>query len=179
MTASASNLPLAVLDTSFWTNAYRAEVVANCFDLFQIVVPRAVESEILAPQAGAPAREYPYATLFRHLRGHMLDPPTNAPAPLGMFGAGEAAAITLAQALDASLLINERRAAAYAESLGIAIVTVPAVIVALRLGGIISDRAARRKLELIEDNTAQELMAEARRVLDRLAADDDPNTDVS
>jgi predicted nucleic acid-binding protein len=179
VTVSASDLPLAVLDTSFWTNGYRAEVIANCFDLFQIVVPREVEGEILAPQTGAPTREYPYATLFRHLRSRMLDPPDNAPSSLGRFGAGEAAAITLAQALDASLLINERRAAAYAESLGIAVVTVPAVIVALRLGGIISDRAARRKLELIEENTAQRLVVDARRVLDRLALADDGDTEGS
>jgi predicted nucleic acid-binding protein len=170
MTLGASGLSLSVLDTSFWTNAYRAEVVANCFDLFQIVVPRAVEIEIRAPQAGAPAREYPYATLFRHLRDKMLDPPANAPLPLSRFGAGEAAAITLAQALDASLLINEHRAAAYAESLGIAVVTVPAVVVTLRLRDVISDRAARRKIDLIENNTAHELVAEARRVLDRLAS---------
>lgn len=168
MTIGTSDLPLSVLDTSFWTNAHRAEVLANCFQLFRIVVPRAVESEILARQADAPAREYPYATLFRLLRGQMLDPPINSPAPLGRFGVGEAAAITLAQALDASLLINERRAAAYAASLGIAIVTVPAVIVTLRLAGTIGDRAARRKLELIEGNTAQELVADARRVLDQL-----------
>jgi predicted nucleic acid-binding protein len=143
-------------------------VVANCFDLFQIVVPRAVEQEILAPQIGAPSREYPYATLFRQLRLRMIDPPRDAPPPLTRFGAGEAAAITLAQALGASLLINERRAAAYADNLGIAVVTVPAVVVTLRLRNVISDRAARRKLELIEGNTAKELVDEARRVLDRL-----------
>jgi len=170
VTVGPSDLPLGVLDTWFWTNAYRAEVVANFFELFQIVVPRAVEGEILAPQTDAPAREYPYVTLFRILRGQMIDPPANAPLPLSRFGAGEAEAIPLAQSLDAVLLINERRAAVYAESLGIALVTVPAVVVSLRLRGIISDRAARRKLELIEDNTALALLDEARRVLDRLAS---------
>ena len=69
----------AVLDTSFWVAAYRAEVAANCLDLFEIIVPRAVEAELLAVQASAPGREYPYATLFRHLRQQMSDPPVEAP----------------------------------------------------------------------------------------------------
>ena len=73
MTVDSSARPLAVLDTSFWTLAYRAEVAANCLDLFQIVVPRAVESEIRAIQADAPRREYPYATLFRHLRDKPIE----------------------------------------------------------------------------------------------------------
>jgi hypothetical protein len=110
--------PLAVLDTSFWITGYRAEVVANCLDLFRIVVPRAVESEIRFLQVGAPSREYPYATLFRHLRDKIVDPPVDAPAPLNRFGAGEAAAITIAQHLRATLPINELRATVYAAGLG-------------------------------------------------------------
>jgi hypothetical protein len=45
---------LAVLDTSFWVAAYRAEVAANCLDLFEIVVPHAVEAEIRSVQVVAP-----------------------------------------------------------------------------------------------------------------------------
>ena len=179
MTVSTADLPLAVLDTSFWTNAYRAEVAANCLDLFRIVVPHAVEAEIRAVQASAPHREYPYATLFRHLRGQMLDPPIEAIRPIDRFGAGEAEAIALAQELGAFLLINERRAKVYAVSVGIVSVTVSDVFVALRLRGMISNRAARRKLDLIEHNTAQELVGEARRVLDRLAPDDDADINAS
>lgn len=170
MTVDSLGRTLAVLDTSFWTIAYRAEVAANCLDLFQIVVPRAVEAEIRAVQADAPRREYPYATLFRLLRDKMVDPPRDAPAPLSRFGAGEAAAIPLAQSLGAHLLINERPASAYAVSLGLIVVRVSDVVVALRLRDVISDRAARRKLDLIAQNTAHEPVAEARRVLDRLAS---------
>jgi predicted nucleic acid-binding protein len=158
-----------VLDTSFWTGGYRAEVVANCLDLFQIVVPRAVEAEIRSPEAGAPPqREYPYVTLFRHLRDKMLDPPDDAPPPLNRFGAGEAAAITLARHLGAPLLINEIRASTFAAGLGIMVFTVPALIVWLRRRDVISDRAARRKLELIVKNTAHDLIDEATLNLDRL-----------
>lgn len=95
--------PLSVLETSFWTSACRAEVAANCLDLFRIVAPHAVETEIRGVQAGTPNREYPYTTLFRHLRGQMLDPPADAPDPLDRFGAGEAEAITVARHLGAVL----------------------------------------------------------------------------
>ena len=158
----------AVLETSFWIAAYRAEVVANSLDLFEIVVPRAVEDEILAAPAGAPRREYPYATLFRHLRAQMTDPPSSPPEPLAIFGAGEAEAIPLARQLAIALLVNERRAATYAANLGIPTVTVPAVIVALHAQEIISDRAARTKLALIRPITAPSIIEEASRALDAL-----------
>lgn len=58
MTAAAARV-LAVLDTSFWVLGYRAEIAANCLDLFDIVVPNAVAQEILAGQSGAIGREYP------------------------------------------------------------------------------------------------------------------------
>jgi predicted nucleic acid-binding protein len=165
--------PLAVLDTSFWIAAYRAEVAANCLDLFEIVVPQAVEAEIFAIQVDAPRREYPYATLFRHLRGQMLDHPPDADQPLDRFGRGEAEAISVARHLDALLLINERPGGDYAAGLGILVVTVPTVIVALRSRDIISDRAARRKLELIGSITAREYLVEATVLLDRLATLDE------
>ena len=175
MTGGVLVLPMAVLDTSFWTIAYRAEVAANCLDLFRIVVPRAVESEIRSVQVDAPRREYPYVTLFRHLRSQMLDPPADAPPPLSRFGPGEAEAIAIARHLGAFLLINERPAAVYARSLGLFPVTVSDVVVALRTRGVISDRAARRKLDAIEGNTTVSIIAEARRALDRLALADGQN----
>jgi len=169
VTEASDSRRLGILDTSFWVIAYRAEVVANCLDLFQIMVPVAVEDEIQVGHQGVPEREFPYATLFRHLRGQMFDPPRNAPAPIARFGTGEAEAISLAQHLGATLLINERPAALHATSLGIRVVTVPTVIVMLRVLGVIGDRAARRKLDLIEANTAQQFIVAARRALDLLA----------
>jgi hypothetical protein len=159
---------LAVLETSFWIAAYHAEVVANCLDLFEIIVPRAVEQEILSRPPLAPRREYPYASLFRHLRTLMTDPPDAEPDPLLLFGPGEAAAIPLAQHLGVMLLINERRAATYAANLALRVVTVPAVIVTLRAEEIISDRAARTKLALIKPITADQIITSAQIALDAL-----------
>ena len=168
MNRRQSNRVPAVLETSFWVAACEAEVAANCLDLFEIVVPHAVEVEIGTGQVGFPDREYPYATLFRHLRGQMRNPPEPAPEPIGLFGAGEAEAIALAQHLDANLLINDRRPAAYAAARNLAVVTVPAVILRLRSANIISERAARRKLALIEHITSPVFMEQARKVLDSL-----------
>lgn len=65
-------------------------------------------------------------------------------------------------------MINERPAARYAISIGMAVVTVPTIIVTLRSQGVISNRAARRKLELIASNTARDNIIEALRRLDQL-----------
>jgi predicted nucleic acid-binding protein len=158
--------PRAVLETSFWTAAYFAEVAANCFDFFELIVPAAVEDEIRRPQTGSATREYPYATLFRQLRHRMIDPPPDAPRPLRLFGPGEAEAIALAESLEARLLINEYRGSQYARRAQIATVNVPEFIVTLFVRGIISDRAARRKLEIIEPITSREFISDARLVLD-------------
>jgi len=157
-----------VLDTSFWVAAYRVEVAANGFDFFDMIVPRPVEAEILTPQSEHPRREYPYATLFRHLRHRMVDPPSDAPPAILRFGPGEAAAIALAQTIPAIVLINEYRGAAYVRNLRIPVMSVPVFIVALRGLDIISDRAARRKLDLIAPITAESFLAQARHLLDLL-----------
>src|SRR5206468_3336704 len=128
----------AVLETSFWVAAYRAEVAANLLDFFDAIVPTPVEAEILAREADRPRREYPHATLFRHLRPSMTSPPPDQAAPIPLFGAGEAAAISLARQLRTILLVNERRATVYARNLGIAVVTVPSFVVALRAEAVIS-----------------------------------------
>ncbi len=146
---------------------YRAEIVANSLDLFEIVVPKAVEDEITARPAGTNL-EFPYSTLFRHLRGKLQHPAGPEPAPVGHFGPGEAAAIALASHLKAYLLVNEHRARVYAVNLGIRTVTVPAAIVALCAQGVITGRAARTKLRLIEANTARQIVADAELALNEL-----------
>jgi predicted nucleic acid-binding protein len=98
----------------------------------------------------------------------MIDAPSDAPLPLPLFGAGEAAAITVARQLRTVLLINERRAAVYARNIGIPVVTVPSFVVALRAEEVISDRAARRRLAIIASLTTPAFIAEASQLLDAL-----------
>lgn len=150
-------------------------MVANLFDSFLVLVPAAVEAEIMARPVGAPAvREYPYQTLFRQLRGRMQDEPADAPPPLPILGSGEASAISLAQYLHSqhqrvTLLINEHRGAVHARNVGLPVLAVPTFVVVLRSRGIISDRAARRKLQLITPITAATYISHALRLLDRLS----------
>jgi predicted nucleic acid-binding protein len=145
-------------------------VAANCLDLFQMMVPRAVEAEIRAWLMHRPQREYPYATLFRHLRGYLLDPPNLAGRGVAGFGDGEAEAISLARDLGALLLINERPGAAFAMSIGVPVVRVPATILALCSREVISERAARRRLDMIERVTSPPTIAEARAALTALSS---------
>jgi predicted nucleic acid-binding protein len=98
----------------------------------------------------------------------MQDPPTPGPDPLTILGPGEADAIALAAHLRVALLINEHRGAQHAVGLGVRVVTVSDVIVALRALDIVSDRAARRKLQIIAPNTARAVIDEALRALDVL-----------
>ena len=167
MRHSSRRLPRAVLDTSAWVAAYRAEVAANLLDLFRLVVPEAVVAEIMATDPVFRWREYPYATLFPHLRGQMSVAPARAsPPPLSRFGPGETAALALAQEQGILVLINEWRAAEHAANLGLQVVTTPTLIVGLHLGGVISRRGAHRKLDLLTPITATAYIDEARRLLD-------------
>ena len=43
MTSTLAVRIVAVLETWFWIAAYQAEVAANCLDLFDIIIPQAVE----------------------------------------------------------------------------------------------------------------------------------------
>ena len=101
---------------------------------------------------------------------HELRSPTVDVTPLSVFGPGEAEAIALATELNAVLLINERPGLQFARNLGLDVASVPSVIVLLRSQGVISDRAARRKLGLIAPNTAAAIIDEAARALDLLSS---------
>src|SRR5262249_47357625 len=147
--------------------ACRAEIAPNLLDLLDLVVPEAVADDITHGDLAFPTREYPSATLFRHLRHRMtILPASQAPPALSIFGSGEAAAIALAQGRGSLLLINERRAAEYALQLGLGVVMIPAVVVRLHLGGIISRRAAHRKLDLVKGLTTARFVDEARQLID-------------
>lgn len=163
--------PRAALDTSAWVAAHRASVAANLLDLFRLLVPEAVAEEIIAGNPAFPTWEYPYATLFRILRPRMTLVPAAEVPPLQVLGAGEAAALAVAQAKGALVLVNEWRAVDHAAALGLQPITIPTVIVRLYLGGRISRKAANRKLDLISSITSAAYLADARQ---RILAGDLP-----
>lgn len=160
----------AVVETSFWVSSWRADIAANCLDLFDMIPPRAVQEEIQENDPLFPSGEFPYATLFRHFRDKMTDPPNPEPKPLNLLGRGEAAAIPLAQLLEVPLLVNEAKAKKYATNVGLDVITVPATIVVLFHTGIISNKAAWRKLELLKGNTSPEIIGDAAAALSALGA---------
>jgi hypothetical protein len=139
-------------------------------DLFELVPPRAVQEEIEENDSLVPGGEFPYATLFRHLRDKMVDPPIPEPTPLAIMGPGEAAAIPLAHLLGVPLLVNEARAKKFATNAGVEVLTVPATIVVLYRRGVISNKAAWRKLELVSANTAPDIVRDAATALAALGA---------
>ncbi len=157
----------AVLDTSAWAAAYVAVVAANLLDLFRLVVPAAVAEEIQERDPAFPSREYPFATLFRHLCQRMwVVPADQGPPPLPVFGRGEAAALALAQQRRLPILVNEWRAAEHAANLGLLVITIPTVVVRLHLAGVVSRRAALRKLSLVERITTPRYVDEAREIVE-------------
>ena len=137
--------------------------------LFDVVVPGAVERELTAPDGLYPGRVYPDAALFQELRSLMRDPPEDEPQPLTVFGGGEAAAIALAQLLQVTVLLNDRRAAGFARNLGLAVLTIPDTIVLLCAQELIPDHMARAMLAASERHgAAPALVAAATQVLDLL-----------
>lgn len=137
--------------------------------LFEIVVPRAVERELTEEDRLFPGRLYPDTALFQELRPLMHDPPAREPPPLAVFGGGEAAAIPLAQSLQAAILLNDRRPAVFARNLGLTVLTVPDMIVVLRAREFIADHMARAMLAASGRHGASPaLVTAAGRVLDLL-----------
>lgn len=157
----------AVLETSFWVNAARAGVVGTCLDIFTLVVPRAVEAEILATDPLVATRDYEYRALFRHLRAAMEAAPEPEPEPIPHPDAGEAAAIPVAAALRLPLLVNDRHAIRLARNYDVRTLDVPGLIVLLVSRGTLASATALDKLSLLESTTARELIQRSRRHIER------------
>lgn len=115
-----------VLETSFWTGAHRAGVLADCLARYDLLLPAAVARE-LTFDPGRQSREYPSQERFRELRD-ALQVPESEPAPIDYPHPGEAAAIALAQERGAVLLCNDHGAGRQAAARGVGIVTVPAFV---------------------------------------------------
>ena len=160
----------AVLETSFWTVAFRAQVLPYALLDFDMVVPAAVTRELLFTDRRVPARLYPAAALFTSIHPSLPAPPDPEPAPIPMFWPGEAAAIALAQALPGHvLLINDDRPAACARNLGVPVMTVPESIVRACSGGRVAKHMAHAQLRDCERHgTSPRLVEMARSIIDAL-----------
>ena len=158
----------AVLDASFWSVGYLARIDEYLPLYFRLLVPVAVEAEIMAQDVRDVELLYPYSQLYQLVKeaGHMQA--LNPSRKLGLYGKGEDPAISLARERGALLLINDARPYHFARSLGIKSLTVPGFIVFLTSQNRIRVSAALAKLNAIAPHTSQELMEEARELVQGL-----------
>lgn len=159
-----------MLDTSFWTVGFKVGILGYALGAFEIIVPAAVERELRAPDVAYPSRIYPETALYDQLRPQLLQPADLEPEPLPLFGAGEAAAIALARQTPGTiLLINDARPAMHARNLGLAVVSVPSMIVIARVRELVPDHVARALLSAAERHgTSPAVVAAAASILDRV-----------
>ena len=159
----------AVLDTSFWVLAHRADVLAFLFRFFAVVVPSAVQTEIQARDPRYPQRVYGYQELFSLMKQQGVLTIRDPVQPLGQFHAGEAAALALALEENMWLLVNEQSALRFARQHGLKALTVPEFTVYLYEIELLSLRSVQDKLDMISANTGKALMDAARQAVQSLA----------
>jgi predicted nucleic acid-binding protein len=160
--------PLAVIDTSFWSAAFQAHLTGHLLRMYEVTVPPGVEREILAPNSKNPRLLYPQQALFQQLRGLMSAAPASVPQAVGSFGAGERDAISTALHLQATLLINDRDPARYAQALQVPVLYVPDFVVLIRSQGLVAHARARSMIDLAGRMTAPEVVATGLALLDEL-----------
>ncbi len=159
----------AVMETSFWVLAHRIDILSYLFRFFTVLVPETVRAEVLASDPRYPQRVYGYQEMFGLLENQGLLSIYNPTQSLPQFHDGEAVALALALERGWWLLINERRALAFARRQGIKAVTVPEFIIYLYEAHILSHRSAQNKLDGIATNTGHQVMQAARQAFLALA----------
>jgi predicted nucleic acid-binding protein len=94
--------------------------------------------------------------------------PPDVPQVVGSFGAGERDAISTALHLDATLLINDRDPARYAQALQVPVLYVPDFVVLIRAQGLVTHARARSMVDLACRMTAPEIVTTGLQLLDEL-----------
>jgi predicted nucleic acid-binding protein len=166
--AGSGPRPSAVIDTSFWSAAFQAQLIGYLLRMFDVTVPPAVEREILAPNRKNPQLLYPQQALFQQLRTLMNSAPGDVPQVVGSFGAGERDAISTALHVQATLLINDRDPARYAQALQVPVMYVPDFVVLIRAQGLVTHARARSMIDLAGRMTAPAVVTTGLLLLDEL-----------
>ncbi len=147
-----------VLETSFWTVGYYAQVNQYLFDYFDIYTTSDIKDEILKPPAQFPSVIYPYAKLFQLLLDNNQFKIENPGNTMSVFGKADSSSILLASEQKLGLLINDNRPYQYAKNIGIPVVSVPGFILFLYKDKKITKNALLRKIEIIKPVTSQGLI---------------------
>ncbi len=147
-----------VLETSFWTVGYYAQINQYLFDYLNIYVTKEAKQEILQPSMQFPSVVYPYAKLFQLLLRNNQFTIKEPKERIKIFGKGDSSSISLALELKIGLLINDNRPYQYAKNLGIPVVSVPGFILFLYQKRVIRKNALLKKLDIIKPITTPGLL---------------------
>lgn len=157
----------AVLDTSFWINAYRAELYQYLPRHFDVHYCSEVRDEIERPDPRHPLVIYPDTQAFRLMcHGGFLHPKDPA-RHVKLFGRGESLAIALAEQESWVLLIDDMAPFKYASnSLGLKAITSPTFMLHLFASGEFTYKGAIERLSRLENAISRELLDPVRRTID-------------
>ena len=159
----------ASLDTSFWNVAGQIGVTPYLFGFFRLYYCGAVRREIITTDPNQTMLVYPQARLFQVFeedgRLHGQEPQH----PLRRFGAGEAHAMALALENKWILLINDYRPLLFAQSLGIACISVPDFCTMLYAKGNLTYPAIQGYLKRVAATTNPSLITQAEAIVTQIA----------
>lgn len=159
----------ASLDTSFWNRASEIGVAPYLFQFFYVHYCDAVRHEIITTNPEETTLIYPQAMLFQVFEedGRLLH--TEPAKPLKRLGVGEAHAIALAFETGWHLLINDSRPLAFARTLGLSCVSVPAFCLVLYQQQKITYPACRGYFRRLAATTSTSLITQAQEVAQKIA----------
>lgn len=160
----------AALDTSFWINAYRAELYQYLPNFFDVAYCSRVRDEIEQPDPRHPSIVYPDTQAFRvFCQGGLLqhrDPKHYET----IFGAGESQALALAKQEGRLLLIDDLAPHAYASNiLGLQVVDSASFLMLLYAERMVSLKGALSRLERLERGISKQLLIPVRRTIELMA----------
>ena len=159
----------AVLDTSFWINAYRAELYQYLPRYFELFYCSGVQAEIERPDPRHPLVIYPDTQAFRLMcQGGVLN--RRDPASCNrLFGLGESQALALSEQEGWVILVDDFAPFSYASStLNLKAISTPAFLLHLFSQGEFSYKGATERLARLEKSVAAGLLEPVRETVEVL-----------
>ena len=160
----------AVLDTSFWINAYRAELYQYLPRYFDLAYCSHVREEIEKPDPSHPTIIYPDTQAFHvFCQGGLLEHRDPEDFPL-IFGKGESQALALAKQEGRLLLIDDLAPYTYAANvLQLQVLDSAAFLLHLYVERVFSLKGALTRLERLERSLSRDLMLRVKRSIELIA----------
>ncbi len=160
-------MPTIIIDTDFLSSLLkigRSELLRSFYASASIRIPIAVYRELARTQL------LPALLAIKWLEVDPLEVQLNEPL-LGKpafrdLGAGEQACIVLAcAATDSVILMSDNKARAFAQSLGVTVVNLPAFLLACKIAGLLDQAAIAQVIRDLKDKDYYEFKADIRAAL--------------